>query len=75
MMEARIQKWGDSLALLIPKELAQQLGLSVDNQVKISVKGDRLIIELAQQVTLDDLLARVTPENLHGETDWGEYEG
>ena len=70
-MNTRIQKWGNSLALRIPKAYAQQLGLRSDSAVKILIEGERLVIEPVTRETLDDLLAQVTPENLHRETDWG----
>jgi antitoxin MazE len=74
-MNIRVQKWGNSLALRIPKVYAEQIGLSVDSPVAISLDGNRLVIEPAREHTLDDLLANVTPDNLHGETDWGRPVG
>lgn len=74
-MNTRIQKWGNSLALRIPKAYARQVGLDLDSPVKIVVEGDRLVIEPASRVSLDDLLAQITPENIHGEIDWGASVG
>jgi antitoxin MazE len=74
-MESKIQKWGNSLALRIPKAYADQMGLSSDSLVRLTVQGDRLVIEPVRRVTLDDLLAGVTPDTLHGETDWGDPAG
>jgi antitoxin MazE len=70
-MDAKIQKWGNSLALRIPRAYAQQMGLYSNIPVKISVEGERLVIEPLRRLTLSELLAQVTPENVHGETDWG----
>jgi antitoxin MazE len=70
-MNTRVQKWGNSLALRIPKAYAEQLGLSPNSPVKMSLEGERLVIEPAHRLTLSDLLAEITPENLHDETDWG----
>jgi len=70
-MNTRIRRWGNSLALRIPKEFARQIGLSSESLVSISVEGDRLIIEPVHRPTLDELLAEITPNNVHDETDWG----
>jgi antitoxin MazE len=70
-MDTKIQKWGNSLAVRIPKAYVDQLGLGSNSPVKISVEGERLIIESVRRPTLDELLAEVTPDNTHDETDWG----
>jgi antitoxin MazE len=70
-MNARVQKWGNSLALRIPKNYADQMGLSSNSPVEISLEGNRLVIEPARRPTLDALLDGVTPDNIHTETDWG----
>ena len=72
-METRVQKWGNSLALRIPKPLADQIGLEPDSPVELSLRGKELVIEPVSpsDLNLDDLLARVTEDNLHGEVDTG----
>ncbi len=72
-METRVQKWGNSLALRIPKPLANQIGLEPNSPVELSLRGDKLMIELVTppELNLDDLLARVTRDNIHGEVDTG----
>ena len=75
MMDSKIQKWGNSLALRIPKAYAEQMGLYSNIPVKITVKNKQLIVEAICRPQLADLLADVTPENVHAETDWGEQEG
>ena len=72
-METRVQKWGNSLALRIPKLLAAQIGLEPDSPVELSLRGKVLVIEPVSPsyLNLDDLLARVTEHNLHGEVDTG----
>lgn len=74
-MDTKVQKWGNSLAVRIPKVYAEQLGLDSNSPVKVSLEGDRLVIESVQRVKLDDLLAGVTPDNIHAETDWGDAVG
>jgi antitoxin MazE len=67
-----VQKWGNSLALRIPKVYADQIGLSSNSPVEIFLEGNRLVIEPARRPTLDALLDEVTPDNIHTETDWGK---
>jgi len=76
-MRAKIKVWGNSLALRIPKHLADESGLKPDSQVDVRVERGALIVEpVATPVYhLDDLLAQITPDNLHGEIDAGEAVG
>ena len=76
-METRVQKWGDSLAVRIPKPIAAQLGLANHSSVKFSLRGTELIITPVKHPALElaDLLAGVTEDNLHGEIDTGTATG
>ena len=73
MMRSRIQKWGNSLALRIPKSYASEVGLERETSVDISLaEGNLIITPLAKpKPTLKQLLSKVTKENLHGEIDTG----
>ena len=68
-MQTKVQKWGNSLALRIPKTFAQEVGLHDDATVDIALVDGRLVIvPLARQsYTLHSLLAQITDENLHNE--------
>lgn len=72
-MRTKIQKWGNSLAVRIPKAFAVEVGLERDRDVELSVQAGRLVVELpsAPSYTLEQLLAGVRPSNVHRETDWG----
>jgi antitoxin MazE len=76
-MKTRIQKWGNSLALRIPKTFANEAGLDQESSVEISVERGKLIIVPSAKptFTLKQLLAQVTEENLHQETDTGPAVG
>ena len=76
-MKARLQKWGDDLALRIPKTLAAQIRLEPDSPVEISLCGNKLVIKpaSASDLNLDDLLARVTKDNIHSEVETGPPAG
>lgn len=76
-MQTRLQKWGNSLALRIPKPFAAEIGLQPDGAVEISIeKGSLVVTPVAEaEVTLEALLAGVTPENIHGAVDFGPPAG
>jgi len=72
-MRTRIQKWGNSLALRIPKSFATEVGLHRETSVEISLADGKLVITpvAKPKLTLKQLLAKVTKENLHHEVDTG----
>ncbi len=76
-MKARLQSWGNDLVLRIPLPLASQIGLKPDTPVELSLRGRKLVIEpaSASDLNLDDLLARVTKDNMHGEVGTGPPAG
>jgi antitoxin MazE len=76
-MKTRIQKWGNSLALRIPRSLADKVGLEYDAPVDVSlVDGKLVVIPVGEpMLTLEGLLAQVTEDNLHREVDTGQAMG
>ena len=71
-MNATIQKWGNSLALRIPQAVARQILVKEGDKVVLKVGGSGLTIKAAsKKLSLDDLLDKVTPENLHPATQSG----
>ena len=76
-METRIGKWGNSLAVRIPRSVASQVGLSLDTAVELTPRGDKLVISLLERsaADLDALLARVTDDNIHDEVETGPSVG
>lgn len=72
-MKARIQKWGNSLALRIPKSFAHEAGLEQDSPVEVSLEDGKLVIAASpkSKLTLRRLLAQVTKDNRHAEFDTG----
>jgi antitoxin MazE len=72
----RIQKWGNSLGLRIPKSFAAEAKVSEGCSVELSVeKGALLVRPLRRRYTLDELLTRVTKSNIHGELSLGAPTG
>ncbi len=72
-METKVQKWGNSLALRIPKAFAEETHITQDMTVNLSVQDGVIVIKpvARRRYSLDDLLAQVTDENIHGEIDSG----
>ncbi|MCZ6873956.1 MAG: AbrB/MazE/SpoVT family DNA-binding domain-containing protein [bacterium] len=76
-MKARIQKWGNSLALRIPKSFAVEIHLEQGALVEISLHDGKLLVTPLSRpaITLEELLKHVTPQNLHHEVDTGPAVG
>ena len=76
-MKTRVKKWGNSLALRIPKSLAVEVGLEDSSPIDLSLMDGRLVITpvVEPELSLATLLAQVTEENLHGEVDTGPAVG
>ena len=75
-MRAKVQKWGNSLALRIPTAVVLSAKLAEGTEVELSVVDGRVVITLCdRELTLDEMLDRVTPENRHGLVDWGTSVG
>lgn len=71
-MEAKVRKWGNSLGVRIPLSIARDVGLSQDCLVSLEVDAGRLIVSpKPKKYALDELLSKVTAENIHPEIDWG----
>lgn len=76
-MKTRLQKWGNSLALRIPKSFALEAGLEQNSPVEVSLVDGKLVIspEKTPQFTLAELLDLVRVDNLHSEVDSGPAQG
>jgi len=76
-MRTKIQKWGNSLGLRIPKSFAQEVEVEAGSPVDISVDRGRLIIRLARYPVyrLEDLVSGITKKNLHEEIPTGDATG
>lgn len=66
-MKTSVQKWGNSLAVRIPKSFAGGLGLENNGPVEMSLEEGAIVIKPDRDRSwdLDSLLAAVTDENIH----------
>ena len=75
-MRAQIVGWGNSQALRIPRAMLDELQISEGDEVEMMVENGRLTVRpLNPKLTLELLVAAITPENLHKEIDWGKAVG
>jgi len=71
-MRARVGKWGNSLALRIPAAVAAAGRLSDGDAVEVTAEDGYLVIrKTGRELTLADMLSRMTDENLHEPIDFG----
>jgi antitoxin MazE len=76
-MKAKLLKGGNSLALCIPEPAAETAKLCEGDTLDLAVEGPGGVRmhKLLPKPTLEELVARITEKNRHGETDWGEALG
>jgi antitoxin MazE len=72
-MEAIIRKWGNSPAVRLNSSAMKIAAFDVEQRVTIKASKGRIVIEPADkfEFSLDDLVAGITPDNVHGEADFG----
>jgi len=77
MYTTNIKKWGNSLAVRIPKHVADELHIDQHTEVDLAVKEGELHIipKAVPHYSLDDLLTQVTTENTHSEVETGTAQG
>jgi len=72
MPKAQIAKWGNSLAVRIPKDVAEQARLQEGDSVEVKVLDGRVELRPVEEIpTLEQLVAQITPQNRHREISWG----
>lgn len=75
-MMTTIQRWGNSLAVRIPKAFAEQAGLRESAEIEMAIDGATIIVRAApKEWTLDELVKGISPSNRHDAVDWGRPAG
>lgn len=78
-MNTTIKKWGNSLALRIPKSYAKEIELEEGAAVSMKIEENKIVISAKRKrkkpYSLAELLSKVTPGNLHGKIDFGSPVG
>lgn len=78
MKTTTIQKWGNSYAVRIPKEVVTRMRLTEGQEVAVSTARNGKSLSLVPSFktqSLKEMLKHVTPETMHEETDWGRAVG
>ncbi len=72
-MRVTVKKWGNSASVRIPAAIMDAAHLTLDEIVDIREEGGRIVIAPVRprSYSLDNLLAGISPENLHAEVDFG----
>jgi antitoxin MazE len=72
-MVAIVAKWGNSLAVRIPQNLAKEIHLAEGTEIDLGVVDGTLVIKPRnrKRYSLDELIEGITPENIHGEINSG----
>lgn len=74
-MKVKVQAWGNSLGLRIPKAYATELGVVSGSEMDVKVEAGALLARPTEAIHLEALLTEITAENQHSETNWGEPSG
>ncbi|MEZ5275200.1 MAG: AbrB/MazE/SpoVT family DNA-binding domain-containing protein [Opitutaceae bacterium] len=76
-MKTKVARWGNSLALRLPKKMAVSQGLSEGSDVEVVESGDGLVLRpiVSKTYRLSDLLAAVNEDNRHDEYQTGPAKG
>lgn len=76
-MRVQVQKWGNSLALRIPKPVAEDVEVKEGSVLDLSISAGKLVAApvRSKKFILKQLLSKVSKSNLHGEVDSGPSVG
>lgn len=78
-MVTKVQKWGNSQGLRVSKEMLDKAQISLGDEVQVSVRNGRIIVEPLTKVRgryqLNDLLAKISKKHRPEEVDWGSPAG
>jgi len=76
MSKAQVMKWGNSLAVRIPKAIAEEARMREGDAVLITVAKNRIELHRAERIpTLKEFIAKFDSENRAEETGWGSDVG
>jgi antitoxin MazE len=75
MMKVQVARWGNSLGVRVPKDLARRVGLKDGASVEMTAEEDRIVIAVKREHRLTELLRGMTPEAMAQAFDWGEDAG
>jgi antitoxin MazE len=71
--KTQLARWGNSLAVRLPRRIVESARLREGDPLKLSVGKDGAVVmrPTRRVYRLQELLSGITPKNRHDETDWG----
>ena len=73
-LKTRVSKWGSSLAVRIPKAIAEEWGVKEGTQIELTRDSNGVNLR-KPKYTLEELLEGIEDADLHPEVDWGPPRG
>jgi len=70
-----IKKWGNSLALRIPKDVAKTLHIENNSTLELHIEDGKMVVEPQKDDLLESLVSRIDADNLHNEIETGKAHG
>ena len=74
-MTVPMKKWGNSLALRIPKDIATTLSIEYDTKMELSIVDGALVLKPQKSSRLESLVSQINSSNLHNEIETGRSVG
>ena len=74
-MTVSIKKWGNSLALRIPKDVAKTLQIENNSTLELHIEDGKMVVEPQKDDLLESLVSRIDTDNVHSEIDTGRALG
>ncbi len=74
-MTIAVKKWGNSLALRIPKDIAKSMQVDVNSLLDLELSKDGLLLKPQKKSRLEELVSKIDETNLHSEINTGRRVG
>lgn len=78
-MKTKAQKWGNSLAVRVPRGIAEEAGLKPDDALEVEVVRGKIVLTPAKseptRYNLEKLVKKINPKNRYCEIDFGRRRG
>lgn len=74
-MTVALKKWGNSLALRIPKDIAKTLSIEYNSMMELAIVNGALIVKPKKSTLLENLVSQINSQNLHREVSTGKSIG
>jgi len=66
-MTVAVKKWGNSLAVRIPKDIAKSLSIEDNTNLEIEIIDNQMVLKPKKDNYLEELVSKIDNSNLHNE--------